>query len=259
MNTKPWLLVSLISLSSALVSGCQHKPYRSHEDPYERINRFTFALNQDIDHLIARPATKVYDTITPPPLRRGVTNFFNNMDNLISIPNDLAQGKIRFVLLDAVRFLTNATIGIGGLFDTASALGMPKHKNDFGKTLAYYSSSKESPYLILPVLGPSTFRDAYGLIGQYAVNPTSYTGGDAIWLSYWMVDLLDQRSSVMHMNKLIDEAFDPYIAMRDAYLQHRRAQIKKNEEEPRLRHGKGHSYHPYMKKIETDDTWDPKG
>lgn len=250
MNTKPWLLISLISLSSALLSGCQHKHHISREDPYERINRFTFALNQDIDHLIARPVTKVYDTVTPPPLKRGVSNFFNNMDNLVSMPNDLAQGKIRFVLLDAVRFLTNATLGIGGLFDTASALGMPKHKNDFGKTLAYYSSSKESPYLILPILGPSTFRDAYGLIGRYAVNPITYTGGNTIWVSYWIADLLDQRSSVMDMNALIDEAFDPYIAMRDAYLHHRRAEIRRNEEEPRLRHGKGRFYRAEHRKNE---------
>ncbi len=246
---KRWML---LSLASVILAGCQHKP-RNPQDPYENFNRAMFAFNQDVDHLLARPATKVYDTIVPPPMRRGVHNVFTNIDSVYSFPNDLLQGKVRYALLDAMRFLTNATLGIGGLFDTASALGMPKHYNDLGMTLAYYSKEKKSPYLMIPLLGPSTFRDGLGRLGNVVMNPMTYSNDDFLPWIYIGVDALDQRSQVMDMNRVIDEAFDPYIAVRNAYLQHRNAVIRRNEKDltPKDQRKHGFDLKPLKAKIKS--------
>lgn len=125
-------------------------------DPYEKFNRSMFTFNDKLDQWILHPVAKGYDNITPSPIRRCITNFFSNLDTLTTIPNDLLQGKTAYFVADTWRFMINSTVGIGGLLDIASLAGLPKHHEDFGLTLAYWSGDyglKPQPYLVLPFLG----------------------------------------------------------------------------------------------------------
>lgn len=223
------LTLFICILFTLLASGCARRPGTSSVDPYERFNRFTFAFNQCIDHLALRPIAKVYDTITPPPLREGVTNIYNNVDELQTMANDILQGKIRYAFVDFWRLVINSTIGIGGLFDVASRMGLPKHYEDFGMTLAYWSGGTKSPYLVLPIIGPSTFRAGLGMLADISTKPTVYI--TPRWIRYASFGLyaINTRARLLAADKLIDTAFDPYVFVRNAYLQKRNQLIAKNQ------------------------------
>lgn len=222
------LTFGLCTILTASIVGCAQKPGHAATDPYEKFNRVVFAFNQDIDHLIYRPVATVYHTVFPPPLQTGIGHFFDNIDQLTTLPNDLLQGKVKYVFLDFWRFVINSTFGIGGLFDVASKWGLPKHYNDFGMTLAYWSGNKSSPYLQIPFLGPSTFRDGFGLMFNYVMSPYPYLRPDG-WNYYTRaVNYVDIRARLLPTDQLVDQAFDPYIFVRSAYLQHRNATLTAN-------------------------------
>lgn len=221
------ILISMILVIMFLLAGCAKNP-TNNVDPYEKFNRFTFAFNQDLDHLVFRPVAKVYDTLAPPPLKKGITNFFDNIQEITTFPNDILQGKIRFAFVDFWRFVINSTIGIGGLFDVASRMGLPKHYEDFGMTLAVWDGGHKSPYLVLPVLGSSTFRAGFGKIFDVGMSPYPYIRPRAIGWTAEGVRLLNERAKLLAANKLIDTAFDPYVFVRNAYLQRREKLIRKN-------------------------------
>ena len=218
------LIICLII--TIVVSGCARKPI-SAADPYENFNRVMFAFNQDIDHLVYRPVSKVYRTIIPPPLKRGISNFFDNIAELTTLPNDILQGKIKYVFVDIWRFAINSTFGIGGLFDVASKVGLPKHYEDFGMTLAYWSGGTKSPYLMIPFIGPSTFRTGYSLPFDLIAAPWPYLNSTIGWAAFGL-KYVNVRTKFLDSDTLVDNAFDPYIFVRNAYLQHREAQIKAN-------------------------------
>lgn len=222
------LTLMICLLITIFLSGCAKNPNASNIDPYEKINRFTFAFNQDLDHLIFRPVAKTYDTLVPPPLKKGITNFFNNIQEITTFPNDILQGKIRWAFVDFWRLVINSTIGIGGLFDVATKMGLPKHYEDFGMTLAVWDGGHKSPYLVLPVLGPSTFRAGFGKIFDVGASPYPYIQPRAIGWTAEAVRLLNERAKLLSANKLVDTAFDPYVFVRDAYLQRRNKLIRKN-------------------------------
>ena len=230
-----WKTVTLsfcLALNLSL-TACARKPSNAAVDPYENFNRVIFAFNQDIDHLIYRPVSKIYRGITPRPLRKGVTNFFDNVGELTTMPNDLLQGKVKYVFLDFWRFVVNSTFGVGGLFDVATKWGLKKHYNDFGMTLAYWGGKANSPYLQIPFLGPSTFRDGLGLAFDYGMSPYPYLPSE--WqYSLQGVNLINIRTQLLPTDKLVDNAFDPYIFVRNAYLQHRRAAIIANNQSQRV-------------------------
>lgn len=209
-----------------LLGGCVRGP--TPQDPYEKYNRVMFGFDMAVDHLIYRPIAKVYGTITPPPLQRGISNIFSNLGVLTTIPNDILQGKFRWMLIDLWRFIINTTLGVGGLFDMATRLGLPKHYEDFGMTLAYYSDHKKPTYLVLPFLGASTFRAAISQPVDYYIGPWPYINSKA--LRYSMVGLkwTNVRAELMPMNKLLDTAFDPYAFARSVYLQRRNKLIEEN-------------------------------
>ncbi len=218
-------VLAIVSLSS----GCARKLSNPATDPYEHFNRVVFAFNQDIDHLIYRPVTKVYKTLLPSPVQTGIRNVFDNISELTTLPNDLLQGKINYVFLDFWRFVINSTFGIGGLFDIATRVGLKKHHNDFGMTLAYWSGNKKSTYLQIPFLGPATFRDALGLGFDYVMSPYPYLRPTG-WNYYSQgTRFISTRAYLMQTDKLLDQAFDPYIFVRNAYLQHRSATIRANK------------------------------
>lgn len=139
------------------------------------------------------------------------------------------QGKLNYAVLDFWRFVLNTTIGVGGLFDVASAIGLPTHYQDFGLTLAYWSGGKPSSYLMMPLLGPGTFRDYFAAPADYATTPWSYMKPRWIGYSIFAVEVLDVRSRLLPADKLIDQSFDPYIFVRDAYLQRRNKLIEDNK------------------------------
>ena len=221
-----WIVITLSALI-AFLTGCSSQMGHAKVDPYEGFNRWSYAFNTDLDHLILRPVSTVYNNATPPQFRTGVSHFFDNITILTTLPNDFLQGKGKYVVEDFWRFLINSTLGIGGLFDVATQMGLPRHYNDFGMTLAYYGH-EPSPYLVIPVLGPSTFRDGFGLLLGYVASPWPYVR--PYWASWTALGLklTSMRASLMPANKLLDEAFDPYIMMRNAYLQNRDALIAAN-------------------------------
>lgn len=130
-------------------------------DPFEPLNRRIYYFNYQFDKYIFLPTIRIYHNITPAPIRKGVTNFFDNTTNITTTGNSILQFKISKAMRAIGRFTMNITLGFGGIFDTASELGMPKPYEDFGLTLAHYGVGK-GPYLVLPILGPSFLRDAFG-------------------------------------------------------------------------------------------------
>jgi len=222
------LRVFICIFITVLVAGCARKPGNVSVDPYEKFNRAMFAFNQDVDHLVYRPVAKVYRAVLPHRLRSGIGNAFDNIEELNTLPNDLLQGRIRYIFLDFWRFVINSTVGVGGLFDVASKMGLPRHYEDFGMTFAYWSGGVRSPYLVIPFLGPSTFRTAFGLPFNVAASPWPYISPGVIGWSAFGLKFANIRAQFLDSDKLVDDAFDPYIFVRNAYLQRRNAQIDAN-------------------------------
>ncbi len=191
-------------------------------DPFEEVNRATFAFNKTIDTVFAKPLSYVYLKYLPQPFQRGVSNFFDNLREITNVANDLLQFKIGYAAHDTSRFLINSTIGIGGLFDPASSLGLEHRKEDFGLTL-YHWGYEKSVYLIIPFLGPSTIRDTIGLgVDYYGLSIWPWLHTD--WKKYTLLglDYLDIRASILRRESVLDVlAVDEYVFMRDAYFQHR--------------------------------------
>ncbi|MBS0350243.1 MAG: VacJ family lipoprotein [Proteobacteria bacterium] len=209
-------------------------PPMQNVDPYEKFNRAMFTFNDYLDRWILRPVAVGYDKVTPTPIHKGITNFFDNLDTLTTIPNDLLQGKTAYFTADTWRFIINSTLGIGGLFDIATRFGLPKHHEDFGLTLAYWSGSnglKPQPYLVLPFLGSTTTRDAFGKIPDAATWPFNYIYPQYYSLGIEGIYYVNLRASLLPADKLVKEAFDPYIFVRSAYLQSRNHQIEKSSHE----------------------------
>ncbi len=203
-------------------------------DPYEKFNRAMFGFNDKLDHWILRPIAKGYDKITPAPVHKSINNFFDNLDLLMTFPNDFLQAKFAFAAQDFWRFIINSSVGIGGLFDPATHLGVNMRNEDFGLTLAYWSGLdgfKPQPYLVIPFLGSSTVRDAFGKIPDSACWPFIYI--DPWYLTYavYAGKVINERANLLPADQLVQQAFDPYIFVRSAYLQTRQNAILKNWQE----------------------------
>jgi phospholipid-binding lipoprotein MlaA len=214
---------------SVMLSGCARNPTNAEEDPLEGYNRLVFAFNQDVDHLALRPAAKIYRAITPTPLQKGVTNFFANIDELPTFANDILQGNFRYLGLDFWRFAVNSTVGIGGLFDVASRIGMPKHSTTFGLTLAKWRGGKPSAYFMIPLLGASTIQNGIGLVADSFARPWYYIDNDTVSYTVYGVQAVNKRSRLLDADKMVETAFDPYVFVRDAYMQQVRLSIQNND------------------------------
>lgn len=229
MKYMPATLV-MCSVMVLVIAGCTRKqptPETYNIDPWEGANRKIYTFNTKVDHVILRPIAKGYNKITPPPVQEGVTNFFNNVDLITTVPNDILQGKFVYAVSDGWRFLINTTVGIGGLFDVASRLHIPPHHEDFGLTLAYWGMTPQ-PFLMLPLLGPSSPRDGIGLIADYAASPWPYLRPWWVPTAAVGVRTINYRASLLPADKLLETAFDPYIFVRDAHIQTRKKQIQDN-------------------------------
>ena len=214
-------------IAGALMLSGSAIAQQSAKDPFEGFNRAMFAVNEGLDTVAVKPIAQAYDFVAPLPVRAGVGDFFGNIADVRNVLNNALQGKLADAGTDLGRLLINSTIGIFGLFDVASELGLEKHDEDFGQTLAVWGW-QDSSFLFWPLVGPRTVRDTGGLIVDVYTDPTWYTLDKSVATRNSLAALrfVDVRASLLPSDKVVDEAaLDKYAYVRDAYLQRRRSQI----------------------------------
>jgi phospholipid-binding lipoprotein MlaA len=212
-----------LALALALLcAGCATVPSGKPDprDPWERFNRTSFAINDALDRAALKPAAKAYKKVTPRIVRTGVSNFISNLDTIGTVVNDVLQGKMRQAGQDSARFLMNTTLGLGGLFDPASAAGLERNDEDFGQTLGKWGV-KSGPYLMLPLLGPSTVRDSFARIPDQFTHPVNYLEDDSTRYLIRAVDVLDLRTGLLDLDAQLEKSYDRYAFVRSAWLQRR--------------------------------------
>jgi len=197
------------------------------------MNRTTYRFNDKFDKAIARPVARAYRR-TPQFMQTGVHNFFTNLDYTIVIINDLLQGQLKPFAGDTARLVINSTVGIGGLLDPASRMGLDRNERDLGQTFGKWGL-KTGPYLVLPLLGPSDVRDAFGRLGDNLSTPRAYIRNPYWNYGLYLLETIDSRARLLDASRILDSAYDPYAFMRNAYLQNRDFKVhgaqSNNEEE----------------------------
>jgi phospholipid-binding lipoprotein MlaA len=210
-------LLALIAL--VLASGCATTS--NPQDPLEGFNRGVSAFNSVTDKALIKPVALAYTKVVPQPVRTGVNNFFGNLGDVGVLVNNLLQGKFNNAASDFGRLSMNSTFGLFGLVDVASHLGIPKHNEDFGQTLAKWGVGS-GPYLVLPIFGPSTVRDAFGAIPDNLLNPATYIDNEPARVSLAALGVVNARANLFKATNILEEAaIDQYVFTRDAWLQRR--------------------------------------
>jgi len=213
-----------------LLSGCASVPGPANpKDPFQSTNRAIFQFNQTVDNVVLKPAAKGYRFVTPEFVRDGIHNFFSNLREITVVVNDLLQGKLSQGGQDTLRFTINSTVGLLGFIDVASHAGLEKHQEDFGQTLGRWGVAS-GPYLVLPLMGPSSVRDTIGLMGDIETSPyTVFQHVSALHRNEALaVDTIQVREGLLNNEDLINEAAlsaDHYNFVRDAWLQYRNNQV----------------------------------
>ncbi len=203
-----------------LLSACVTKGTNP-DDPFEPINRKIHKFNMGFDSYLLKPPAKLYKKFIPSPVRAGINNAYNNVNMLPTVANDLLQAEWNYAIKDTWRFIANSTIGVAGIFDPASTFSLPLHSNDMGLTFAKWGD-KKSPYFVLPLLGPTTFRDGMGMMFDYALfTPYPYIHSNYVLYGLLGLRYVDLRSQMLETDRIIAESLDKYAFIRDAYLQHR--------------------------------------
>jgi phospholipid-binding lipoprotein MlaA len=192
-------------------------------DPWQPFNRRMHKVNSVLDRILLRPVAKVYARVTPNPVRKGVSNFFDNLQQPVTTLNLGLQGRPRQAAQSAGRFLLNITLGLVGIFDPATEIGLPLYHKDFGQTFAAWGW-EHSRYLVLPVFGPGTVRDAVGKGVATTVSPVSWLA-EQEGAEFSVLYGIDARAAVLPLEAFMADAPDEYILIRDALLQRRRCQI----------------------------------
>jgi len=217
-------LLQTVALAGSLgLAGCaSNDPFADPRDPFEGFNRAMYQFNDALDTAVIKPLGQGYNAIVPAPVNRGVTNFFNNIEDVTSAVNNLLQFKVGRAVSDVGRVAVNSTVGIAGLFDVASNMDLPRYDEDFGQTLGSWGVAS-GPYIVLPVLGPSSGRDTVGRVADWFTDPLNYLEDDTLRWSLKGLDIVDTRADLLNASRVLDEAaLDPYAFVRDAYLQKRR-------------------------------------
>ena len=219
----PRLLLALFL--AALLPGCATTDASDPRDPWESFNRKSFELNQQVDRAVLRPAAEAYVEGVPAFAREGVNNFYGNLEDVGTSLNNFLQGKPAEGLSDAGRFVVNTVLGVFGLWDVATPMGLEKHVEDFGQTLGRWGV-RPGPYLVLPLFGPSTLRDA----PARAVDPSWYyddwIDSDGWYAAFMTLDLVRTRANLLGASGILSgAALDEYTFTRDAWLQRRRSQV----------------------------------
>lgn len=205
-----------------MLAGCASPGTRTVHDPLEPMNRAVFKFNEKADQYVAKPVARTYETIVPQPVRTGIKNFFNNLDDVVVVVNDLLQLKFRNASRDGVRIVANTLFGGLGLVDVAGMRGITKRHEDFGQTLGYWGVPS-GPFLMLPFLGPSNFRDGPAMyIDGVAIDPVWHYRNVALRNTAAGLRLVDQRAQLLSTEKVFEQAaVDRYAFLRDAYAQRR--------------------------------------
>ncbi len=234
------LVVLPIMLSSCATPPPASDPdalaeYRETNDPAEPTNRVFYAINNGIDTVLLKPIAQVYRAVLPQTVRTHTHNFLANLGEPVQLFNDMFEAKPRRAGDSLMRLMLNTTVGVGGVFDVATDLGWPDHDSDSGITLAIWGIPN-GPYLFLPILGPSSPREALGFGMDYAVNPMSWIGhgqtDTVLGYSKTALSAIDARAAVLDdLDKITSQALDPYATIRSLYRQHRQSQIENVRED----------------------------
>ncbi|MCD6061174.1 MAG: mlaA [Moraxellaceae bacterium] len=202
-------------------------------DPWEKYNRAIFRFNDRLDRFIAKPLAKGYRKVTPSRLRTGVTNFFVNLSLPVVVLNDLLQGKPRDAGTDTVRFLINSTWGVAGFIDHSARMGLPRNEEDFGQTLGKWGAAP-GPYLVFPVIGPSSLRDGIGYGVDVATNPRTWIIDPEVNVGIAATYAINTRANLLEVEDIVQG--DRYLFIRDLYMQRREYLVRdgKVENDPFL-------------------------
>ena len=233
------LLAAAVMLA-AMQTGCANKPpaddpdavaeYIQTNDPMEPTNRVFYAINDGLDTVILRPLAVAYKYVVPDVVRSHVHNVLSNLSAPVALFDDMMQAHPRRAGDSRRRLVVNSTVGVGGIFDVATGWGWPKHETDAGMTLAIWGLP-EGPFLFLPVLGPSSPRDATGFVADVAMDPLSWVGQGAVvsasgWARYSLSAISVRADLLVDLDKVKEQALDPYATIRSLYQQHRQSQIE---------------------------------
>ncbi len=214
----------VVALSALLLAGCASTDTGNSGDPHESLNRKFYAFNDTLDKNILEPVAKGYANVTPDPVREGITNFFDNVSYLNTIANDLLQGKGNQFFEDSGRFLVNSTVGLGGLFDPATGMGLKQQNEDLGQTFGTWGAN-EGAYLTLPLLGPSSYRDLGAPVMGIFLNPLTYLSAP-VTIPAGIVNAVNARANLLDATRIRDQAaLDPYTFVREAWRQQREYEI----------------------------------
>ena len=214
--TLPRYLLVLLLTFPAIAATAQEQ--EKNPDPFEPVNRALFAFNDSIDRWFLRPVAKGYDWITPAPVQRGVGNMFANMYDFNAAINGVLQWRWAGAAQSSGRFIVNSTVGLLGVFDVATTMGISPYRTDFGHTLAIWGF-ESGPYLMVPLFGPRTIRSGTGTIFDTYTSIPTYIDNVRVRNSLWGLELIDGRARLLNADELVTG--DRYIFIRDAYLQGR--------------------------------------
>ncbi len=214
---------SLLILATMILTGCASSGNHP-KDPWESWNRSVYSFNKTVDSAIAKPVAKGYKAVTPDFIETGVSNVFSNLGDIPNSINNLLQGKPGDSLSDLARFLVNSTLGIAGLWDPASSMGLQKHDEDFGQTLATWGVG-DGPYVMIPFMGPSTLRDTVALPVDSQMDLLSEIDHIRTRNQIKFIELVDTRAGLLAFEEQLESATDEYSFIRDVYLQNRKYKV----------------------------------
>jgi phospholipid-binding lipoprotein MlaA len=231
------ILKSVLMLSVLMMTACasiQQTERVEKIDPFERVNRVVFSFNETADQYVIKPIAEGYKFVLPELVRTGVTNFFSNINDVLIGANNLLQGKPANAASDIGRFFINSTVGVLGLFDVATDMGLDKNREDFGQTLGVWGFS-DGPYIVLPFFGASNVRDTVGFVvdveTDFMINTNKLNSDEKIAIN--SLRIINRRADLLDAGQLLeDAAFDKYSFLRDGYLQRRRNQIYDGDPPP---------------------------
>ena len=220
--------LAALLLASACATTGAHDP----SDPWEAMNRKTYAFNQEVDRTMLKPTAEAYVRVTTPFIRARVSSFFGNLADIGTSLNDILQGKLPYAINDFGRIVVNTTFGVAGFWDVASDLGVDKRDEDFGQTLGWWGVPP-GPYFVIPFLGPSTARDAPARVVDPEWFYSRAINNEWVAWGLWSFDVVQTRAQLLKATNVLEQAaLDPYLFTRDAWLQRRRNQVYDGKPQP---------------------------
>jgi phospholipid-binding lipoprotein MlaA len=224
-GTGPWWRLWLLALVMALLGGCASGPRAHPDDPLEPFNRSMYEFNDALDRGVLKPVATTYREVAPELVRKGVGNFFANLQDAWSFVNNVLQFKGQAAAESFMRFNVNTFFGLAGILDIASEMGIERHPEDFGQTLGRWGVGA-GPYIVLPLLGPSTLRDTVALPVDVRGDAVSHVEDVPVRNTLWTLRTVDRRARLLKAGDMLEEAaLDKYSFLRDAFLQRRRNEV----------------------------------